>query len=181
MNERTLVLLQRDAIERKLVGEIISRFEKAGIKIVAMRSVVPTRKMAELHYRATDEQIVGMGHKTLNAMKEMEKEKEVKKLFGSEDPRKIGEQLLEWSRDYITKGVLIALILEGEIAIKKVREIAGFTDPAKAQKGTIRGDFANDSIAKANMEKRKVENLVHAADSSESVKKEIEVWFGKNF
>ena len=180
MIEKTLVLLQRDAVEKKLVGEIVSRFEKAGLKIVAMRSETPDRKMAEKHYRATDEQIVGMGNKTLNAMKEQGKEKNVMKIFGTEDPRKIGEQLLEWSRDYITKGVLIALVLEGENAIKKVRELVGFTDPAKAAPGTIRGDFKDDSITKANEEKRKVRNLIHAADSPDSAQKEIELWFGKN-
>lgn len=178
MKERTLVLLQRDAVERKLVGEILKRFEQSGLSIVDMKMVHPDRKMAEKHYRATEEQIVGMGHKTLNAMKEQGKQKDVKRLFGSEDPRKIGESLLEWSRDYITKGKLVALILEGENAVKKVREIVGFTDPIKAEKGTIRGDFADDSIAKANMEKRKVKNLIHAADSVESAEKEIKLWFG---
>lgn len=179
MKERTLVLIQNDAVERKLVGEILRRFENNGLRVVEMKTVVPTREMAERHYRATDEQIIGMGHKTLNAMKEQGKEKEIKKLFRSEDPEKIGESLLEWSREFITGKRLVATILEGENAIEKVRKIVGYTDPIKAEKGTIRGDFADDSIAKANMEKRKVRNLVHAADSVESAEKEIKLWFGK--
>jgi len=177
--ERTLVLIQKDAIARNLAGEIISRFEKGGLKIVAMKSVWPTREMAEKHYRATEEQIVGMGNKTMKAMREQGKEKEIKKVFGSEDPEKIGVQILEVLRQFITKGMLIAVVLEGDDAIEKVRKIAGYTDPVKAEKGTIRGDFAADSISKANMEKRKVENLVHAADSPKSAEIEISVWFKK--
>ena len=180
MKDRTLVLIQRDAIARGLVGEIISRFEKPGLKLTAMKTVWPTREMAEKHYRATDEQIIGMGNKTMQAMRENGREKEIKKVFGNNDPKEVGTQILEYLREYLTKGMLIAMILEGENAIEKGRKLAGYTDPAKAEKGTIRGDFGADSIAKANMEKRKVENLIHTADSPKSAEIEILVWFKKD-
>ncbi|HLC39940.1 MAG TPA: nucleoside-diphosphate kinase [archaeon] len=176
--ERTLVLIQNDAIRRGLQNEIIKRFSDAGLKIISKKEVVPTREMAEGHYRATEEQIVGMGNNTLRAWRDKGySEENVAEFFGSAEPRKIGEQLLEWARQFITGKKLIALIIEGDNAIQKVRQIVGYTDPIKAKKGTIRGDFAADSIAKANLEKRKVENLVHAADSTDSAEKEIAIWF----
>jgi nucleoside-diphosphate kinase len=179
MKERTLVLIQRDAVARNLIGEIISRFEKGGLKIVAMKSVWPTREMAEKHYRTTDEQTIGIGNKTMRGMRERGNEKEIKKLYGSEDAKEIGTQVVEILRQFLTKGMLIALVLEGENAIERVRKIVGYTDPAKAEKGTIRGDLGTDYIAKSSMEKRKLENLVHAADSPEAAKREIDVWFKK--
>jgi len=178
--ERTVVLIQRDAIARNLVGEIISRFEKNGLKIIAMKSVWPTREIAEKHYRTTDEQTIGIGNKTMKGMREQGKGNEIKKLYGSEDAKEIGTQVVEILRQFLTKGMLIAMVLEGENAIERVRKIVGYTDPAKAEKGTIRGDLGVDYIAKSSMEKRKLENLVHAADSPEAAKREIDVWFKKD-
>ena len=177
MTERTLVLIQRDAVERGFTEDILSRFEKAGLKVVARKIVVPTKEMSEKHYRATDEQVTGMGNKTLRASQESKKEREVKEIFSTTDPKKIGERLLSWSREFIVGKPLVAVVLEGENAIKKVREMIGYTDPSKAEKGTIRGDYGDDSISRANAEGRRVRNLVHASDSPESAELEISLWF----
>jgi nucleoside-diphosphate kinase len=171
--ERTLVLLQRDAVEKGLEEKISSRFVEAGLKILKQKKVVPTQEMSEKHYRATDEQLVGMGNKTLGAMGPEGAEK----MFGTADAKKIGEVLLSWSRDFIVGHTLVAMVLEGEDAIKRVRAMIGFTDPSRAEKGTIRGDFGDDSIQAANKESRRVRNLVHASDSPESAKIEIDLWF----
>ncbi len=175
MIERTLVLIQRDAVERGLAEKILSRFEDAGMKVIAKKTVGPTKGMSQKHYRATQEQVVGMGNKTLSASSE----KEVRNVFGTMDPKKIGERLLTWSREFIVGRPLVAVVLEGENAIKKVREMVGYTDPSRAEKGTIRGDYDDDSIAKANAEKRRVRNLIHASDSPESADLEIKLWFKK--
>ncbi len=179
MIERTLVVIKPDGVKRDLENEITSRYERAGLKIVAKKSLQIDRKMAEKHYAATDEQIVGMGMKTLNASKENDKLDEMVKIFGTDDPKKIGTQLRGFMIDFITSGTVVAMVLEGENAIQKVRDITGFTDPAKADKGTIRGDFGQDSIVKANSEKRAVANLVHASGSREEAEREIKLWFGE--
>ncbi|MBI2542684.1 MAG: nucleoside-diphosphate kinase [Candidatus Aenigmarchaeota archaeon] len=171
--ERTLVLLKPDAMERRLVGKIINRFEEEGFKIVAMKMAKVDKKFADKHYAATDEQILGMGKKTLDTAGS-----EAKKIFGTDDPRKIGETLRQWSVDFITSSPVIAMVLEREDAIAYARKIGGFTDPARADKGTIRRDFGKDSILQANREKRATQNLVHLSGNKEEAEKEIKLWFG---
>jgi len=173
MIERTLVLLKPDAIERKLTGKIISRFEEEGFKIIAMKMQKIDKKFAEQHYVASDEQIIGMGKKTLDATGN-----EAKKLFGTDDPRKLGEMLRKWSINFISSAPVIAMVLEREDAIAYARKIGGFTDPSKADKGTIRHNFGQDSILKSNREKRATENLVHLSGNKEEAEKEIKLWFG---
>lgn len=171
--EKTLVLIKPDAIERNLVGEIIKRFENNGFKILAMKMVKVDRKLAEEHYLDSKEQLIGMGKKTLeNTNKE-----DVKNIFGTFDALEIGKTLRKWLVEFLENKKVIAMVLEGENAIKRVREIVGFTDPSKAAKGTIRGDFAADSIERANKEKRATRNLVHASGSIEEAEREIKVWF----
>jgi nucleoside-diphosphate kinase len=118
-----------------------------------------------------------MGNKTIEAAREAGKPESVMKLFGTEEPREIGMQLREWLVEFITSAPVDAYVLEGEDAIKLVRKITGFTDPARADKGTIRGDLGEDSIDRANSEKRATENLVHASGNPEEAEKEINLWF----
>jgi nucleoside-diphosphate kinase len=181
MIERTLVVIKPDGVERGLVDEIISRYEKAGLKVLAKKILRIDKKFAEKHYAATDEQIVGMGLKTLQASKENNRLEEMKKIFGTENPKEIGTLLRRWMIEFITSGSVVALLLEGEDAVQVARKITGYTDPSKAEKGTIRGDFGEDSIVKANLERRACRNLVHASGSKEEAEREIALWFGKNF
>jgi len=181
MNEQTLILVKPDGVERKLTGEIVCRFENSGLKIVALKMLRSNRTLAEKHYPKTKGQLVGMGNKTLKATLEkygnLEK---VKKIFRTENPYEIGKTLRKWMINFLISGPVVAFVLEGEKAIKKSREISGYTDPIKAKKGTIRGDFENDSIARANKERRAVKNLVHASGSLEEAKRETKLWFKKN-
>lgn len=174
--EKTLVLLKPDAVQRGLAGEIITRFEKAGLKLVATKMVWPNRELAEKHYPPDRQEFIkGMGHKTLDSYKEAGHDPEAN--FGSADPHAIGLQLQKWLVDFLTSGPVIALVLEGENAIKLVRDIAGHTIPAKAEEGTIRGDYSDDSAIKANAEKRSIKNLVHASGDRAEAELEIGLWF----
>jgi len=130
--ERTLVLIKPDAMERKLMGEIISIYEKKGFHISALKIVKPTKEMAEAHYAE---------HK--------------------------GKPFYERLVNFITKGEVCALVIEGENIIEAVRKINGATDPLDAEPGTIRGRYALS----------KSENAVHASDSIESAEREIKIWF----
>lgn len=177
MIERTLVVIKPDGVRRGLQDEIIFRYKKAGLRILAKKNLTIDKKFAEKHYAATDEQIVGMGTKTLNASKENNRLDEMLKIFGTGDAKKIGTQLRGFMISFITSGPVVAMVLDGEDAVKKVRDVTGFTDPQRAAEGTIRGDLGEDSIVKANSEKRAVANLVHASGSVEEAEREIKLWF----
>ena len=177
---RELIFLGPDAIEKKLVGKIITRFEEAGFKIIKIRKGRMSDKLAKLMYVDTEEYFRGRGEKTLKGMKENEiPEAEVKKIFGSMDPVEMGRQIVGWKRGYETEGDIIGAVIEGEDAAKRTRVLIGYTDPSKAEKGTIRGDLGSDSIMRANMEKRAVKNLLHASDEDRA---EAEIgYFEANF
>jgi nucleoside-diphosphate kinase len=165
MQSKELIFLKPDAIEGKLVGKIIARFEEAGFKIVRMKKNLISKELALLLYPDSKEQLTGMGNKTLTAMSQKGGMEMVTKLFNTTDPFEIGKQLNEWNRKYASSTEVIACILEGEDAANRARALIGKTDPAIADKGTIRGDFSKDSIYQGNMEKRACRNLVHASDA----------------
>ncbi len=175
--ERTLIVVKPDGVRRGLVDQIISYYEKGGLKIIAKKTLTIDKEFAEKHYAATEEQIVGMGNKTLNASKESNKLDEMISIFGTDDARKIGTMLREFLVKFITSGPVVAMVFEGEDAIKTARKITGFTDPSKAEKGTIRGDLGQDSITASNSQKRATENLVHASGNSDEAQREIKLWF----
>lgn len=177
--ERTFTYLKPDAIEKKLVGKIIDRMEKEGFKIIRLKKGMISKELAMQLYPDSEEQLVGMGQKTLKAMTDAGKSEKVMEIFNTEDPRSIGMVLNQWNRSYATSTEIIAMVLESDNAVAKLRSIIGKTDPAIADKGTIRGDFSDDSIMNGNMEKRACKNLIHASDGDRA---EVEIGlFEKNF
>lgn len=174
--EKTLVLLKPDAVQRGLVGEIISRFEKAGLKMVAAKMVTPSEDLANKHYPTERREFIeGMGHKSLETYREAGMDPRAE--LGTEDAHEIGLKIQGWMVGFITSGPVMALVLEGQNAIKTVRELAGHTVPAKADPGTIRGDYSNDTPTLANKEKRPIMNLVHASGDLQEAEFEINLWF----
>jgi nucleoside-diphosphate kinase len=131
--ERTLILVKPDAFARGLTGEIIARFERKGLKIVAAKHMQVTEDLAKQHYAEHDG----------------------KPFFG---------ELVE----FITSGPIVALVLEGESAIKAARQVIGATNPLEATTGSIRGDFAIEVG----------QNMVHGSDSPESGEREAKLFFG---
>jgi nucleoside-diphosphate kinase len=173
--ERTLVLLKPDAVARGLVGEITKRFEKAGLKIVGMKMVHSSEEKAAGHYAGPDAWIQGMGQKTLDSFEEFGMDAD--EVLGTHDPLEIGRMVLDWLIDYISSGPIIAMVLEGVHAIKAVRKMVGFTIPARAEPGTIRGDLTIDSNTVSSLEKRSTKNLIHASGDPEEAAQEIAFWF----
>lgn len=174
--EKTLVLLKPDAVSRGLVGEIISRFEKNSLKLLAAKMVTVSEELANKHY-PTDrrEFIEGMGKKTLDTY--LEHGVDAKEDLGTDDPHEIGLMIQGWMVGFITSGPLMALVLEGKNAVAEVRAVVGHTIPAKADPGTIRGDYSDDTPVIANKEKRPIMNLVHASGDKEEANFEINLWF----
>ena len=175
LQERTLVLIKPDGVKRGIIGRILTRFEDAGLKIVALKMVQVSREYAENHYPNTPEWIRGMGEKTLQTYRDQGKDPAQE--MGTDDPMKIGNMIKEWNVDYLTSGPLVALVPEGAHAISVVRKMCGFTLPAFADPGTIRGDFSVTSPIIANELKRAVRNLVHASSDPEEADYEINYWF----
>lgn len=164
MYEETLVILKPDALERRLIGSIIQRYEEAGLKVLDLRFI--SKVDAEIitkHYPSTMARSLG--------------EKAQKATTGISDPEAHGMKVLERLRTYFTRGPILAVRIGGEDAIKEVRRVTGYTDPLTAEKGTIRGDYGVDSLAKSTEEKRAVENLVHASGNPEEASAELGLWF----
>ncbi len=174
--ERTLVLLKPDAVCRGLSGQILSRFESVGLKIVGLKMVVPDRDFVAKHYPNTPEWIRGMGEKTLATYKDrgLDPFAEV----GTDDPVKIGEMVKGWNIDYLASGPVVAIVLEGLHAIDTVRKLCGNTMPFKADPGTIRGTYSSSSAVVANSVKRAVRNLIHASSTPDEAEHEMAHWFG---
>ncbi len=167
MIQKTLVLIKPDGTEKNLIGEIIRRYEEAGLKVVELKMLRAPKSIIEKHYPMEREYLESIGNKTIAAGQK------VKSAYDQ------GKKVVTWLRKFIASAPIVAMVLEGEDAVAHVRKITGFTDPSTAEKGTIRGDLGTDSILKANMEQRPAYNLIHASGSIEEAEKEIHLWFGE--
>lgn len=172
--ERTLVVLKPDAIQRSITGEIIRRFENSGLKIVAMKMMVPTEEHIELHYTLDPAWRTVTGEKTIKGYKDKGLRPP------SEDPLEITAIILKNLKKYMTAGPVIAMILEGAHAVKIVRKLIGSTEPLMSDVGSIRGDYVLDSYQMTDADGRAIRNLVHASGSVEEANKEIPHWFKNN-
>jgi nucleoside-diphosphate kinase len=172
--ERTLVIIKPDGIQRSLMGEIVKRYERLGLKLVAIKMVVPSKDHIEKHYTLNSNWRTVTGEKTIASYKK----KGLKP--PSEDPLEITAVILENLKKYMTSGPVIAMIWKGVHAVKIVRKITGGTEPLTSDVGTIRGDFVLDSYQISDMDKRSVRNLIHASGSEEEAEMEIKHWFEKN-
>ncbi|MFH1827319.1 MAG: nucleoside-diphosphate kinase [bacterium] len=177
--EKTLIVIKPDGVKRSLNGEILNRFERAGLKLIGAKMVNVSKELAEKHYPADrHEWIEQIGHKTLANYKKLEAN--VKKLLGTDDPKEIGEMARLWLLEYITSGPVLASVFEGPHAVELTRKIVGHTLPLESAPGTIRGDFSFDSSLLANTSKRAIKNLLHASGSKEEADYEIPLWFDKS-
>ena len=176
MREKTLVILKPDAVKRKICGKIISIFEDAGFNILHAKLFTPTKELIERHYPNNNNWFIGAGNKSINNFKEQGLN--IVEVMGTDDPLTIGKTIKSWLVEYMTSGNVMALVLEGNNAVKNVRKMCGNTIPSNADPSTIRGKFSIDSSDLANTEKRPVANLIHASGESDEAKYEISLWFG---
>jgi nucleoside-diphosphate kinase len=146
--ERTLVILKPDAVKRGLVGEIMSRFERAGLKIIGCKMLRPDHEQYHHHYEGISQMISRRGQAAFDVTLSMMQE-----------------------------GPVIACVLEGVKAVSLVRKMVGDTEPEKAAPGTVRGDYAHMGFEHANKEGIGVPNIVHASGHIEEARAEIKHWF----
>ncbi len=149
--ERTLILFKPDAVQRGVVGEILSRFEKIGLKIVGMKMIQPDPDHYFHHYEAIGKVVSRRGQKTFDALIAL-----------------------------MSEGPVIAVVLEGVEAASLVRKMVGATEPKSALPGTIRGDYAHMSYAHSDAQNLAVANIIHASGDAEEAKAEIAHWFSES-
>ncbi len=148
--ERTLIIFKPDAISRGIVGEILSRFEKAGLKIVGTKMLQPDTAFFHHHYEAIGTMITRHGQKIFDTTVSMMQE-----------------------------GPVIAVVLEGIDSVTVVRKMVGATESKSALPGTIRGDYSHMSYAHANEQEIGLPNILHASGDPKEAKLEIDHWFSE--
>lgn len=146
--QRVLILLKPDTLQRGLVGDIIMRFERAGLKIIGMKMLAPDRDHWHHHYEKIGTMIT-----------------------------RHGEEIFEMTLDFMQHGPVVALVLEGIEGVEVARKLVGTTEPKSALPGTIRGDYAHLSYAHGDAQKLGLPNLVHCSGEQSEAELEIALWF----
>lgn len=147
--ERTLIIFKPDAMQRGIVGEILTRFERVGLKMVAAKIFQPDEKHYYHHYETIGEMV-----------------------------SRRGQEAFDVTLAFMQEGPVLAVVLEGIEAVAQVRKMVGTTEPKSASPGTIRGDYAHVSFEYANAQGLTIPNLIHASGNPDEAEKEISHWFG---
>lgn len=148
--ERSLIVFKPDAVQRGIVGEIMSRFEKVGLKIVGTKMLAPSYDHFFHHYENIGKMISRRGQKAFDVTLEM-----------------------------MSAGPVIAFVLEGVEAVSLLRKMVGATEPKSALPGTVRGDYSHMSFGHADENEVGIPNLIHASGDPEEAKAEIAHWFSE--
>jgi len=169
VQEKSFVMIKPDGVKRGLTDEIIKRLMSAGLEITARKDMSASEEIVAKHYPLNDKDyILGLGHRDLTGLSEGE-------LTAIYDKNL---KIVKAIHQYIQSGPVVAMIVAGPIGtVQTVRDIVGKTNPVDAAKGTIRGDFGEDSYAKSEAESRSVRNIVHASSSPKEAENEIKIWF----
>jgi nucleoside-diphosphate kinase len=173
-HERTLVLIKPDGIQRSLIGEIMRRYERAGLKLAAVKMLVPDERHIEAHYLLDPGWLRSVGEKSIKGYEVKGMEPPMR------DPEALGRTVLANLKRYLTSGPVIAMVWQGAHAVKIVRKITGGTEPFSSDVGTIRGDYVLDSYEMSDGDSRAIRNLVHASGSVAEAAVEIPHWFSPN-
>lgn len=146
--QRTLILFKPDAVQRGIVGEILTRFERVGLKIIGTKMIFPSKEHYHKHYEGIGKMVT-----------------------------RRGEKAFDMALEFMTQGPVIAMVFEGVEAVELVRKLVGGTEPKTALPGTIRGDYSHMSFGYADEHNVGIPNLIHASGSIEEAKQEILHWF----
>jgi nucleoside-diphosphate kinase len=168
--ERSYVMIKPDGIQRSLIGEIIKRIERTGLKIIGLKMFVPTEEQCWKHYNKDDAWFLKKGERTVEFRKEagMPVEKEA---------IEYGKDIVRALVKYMIAGPVVGFIVEGNSAVAIVKKLVGGTEPATSDVGTIRGDFTIDTYNICDVDGRAVRNLIHCTDNPVEADYEIPIWF----
>lgn len=174
--QRTFLLIKPDGVARGLSGEIISRIERIGLKIIGIKMIQATKEKLSEHYPLEDMAwIERIGVKSLSGFEGTGLDPS--EFLDSIEHKEIGRNISQALVHYMQSGPVIAVVVEGTQAVDMMRKVVGNTLPFKAELGTIRGDYSVDSPLVANTQNRPVHNIIHASETIEEAIKEISIWF----
>ena len=169
--KRTLVLIKPDVLQRQLVGEILSRFERKGVKLTAMKMLNATKEQVGEHYEGKEAYLIETGEKAKKGA--IARGEDVSEWNSLEQGKRIRQRNI----NYLTCGPIVAIVFEGFGVISQVRKILGSASPADGDIGTIRDDYSLDTYALADSIDRSTMTMLHASDSVESAERELKIWF----
>jgi len=168
--ERTFVVIKPDGVQRSLIGEIIKRFERTGLKIAGLKMAVPTEQQCWTHYKKDDAWFEAKGGIIV-------KEFEAQGLPVEKTALEYGKDIVRQLVSFMTSGPVVAMVVQGNQAVNVVMKIVGTTEPMSSDIGTIRGDLTMDSYPLSSIDRRAVRNLIHCSDKPEEAEREIKIWF----
>lgn len=170
--QQTLMIIKPDGVQRGLMGEVLSRFERTGLKFIGIKFVIPTEEQCWTHYNKDDEWFLKKGTGIYEARK-------AAGLPVDKEPIEYGRDIIKQLVNFMTSGPVLAAVIEGNEAVAIVKKIVGATEPKTSDVGTLRGDFTVDSYDLAGIDGRAVRNLIHCSDAAEEAQREIAIWFKK--
>ncbi|AKM82115.1 TPA: nucleoside-diphosphate kinase [Candidatus Berkelbacteria bacterium] len=168
--ERTLVFIKPESIQRHLIGEFVSKFERRGLKLIASKMVAPTKEQVEKHYPDDEEWYVSSGTKTLENY-------QARGIDPGMGPIDLAKRTRRRLIEHLVDRPIILMIWEGPHACALGRKTAGATNPLLADMGSIRGDYSTESYEMADDIERAIHTLVHASGSADEAEAEIKIWF----
>lgn len=168
--ERTFVIIKPDGVQRGLIGEIIQRFERTGLKLVGTRFGIADEKKLWEHYNKDDAWFLKKGTK-------IAEDKKAAGLPVEKEPIEYGKDIIRQLVTFMTSGPVFMMVWEGNQAAAVIRKITGDTEPASSDVGTIRGDLTIDSYGIAAVDDRAVRNLIHCSENVEDANREVALWF----
>jgi nucleoside-diphosphate kinase len=168
--ERTFVIIKPDGVQRSLIGEIIKRFERTGLKLAALKLTMLDSDRIWKHYQKDDAWFLKKGTK-------IAEDRAAAGLSSEKDPIEYGKDIIRALEKFMTSGPVVMMVWEGNQAVDVVTKITGTTEPSTSDVGTIRGDFTIDSYNIAAIDDRAVRNLIHCSDTPENAAYEIGLWF----
>lgn len=168
--ERTFIIIKPDGVQRSLIGEVIKRIERSGLKIAGMKMLVPDKDRLITHYGKDDAWCEQKGQQRIENMKK-------NGINPDKTALEYGRGIIDALVNYMTVGPVVAMVVEGYHAVAIIRKIVGGTEPLTSDVGTIRGDLTIDSYESSDQAGRAVRNIIHASDSTEASAREIGIWF----
>jgi len=171
--ERSFVAVKPDGVQRSLVGEIIKRFERAGLKLVGLKMIMASEEKCWTHYNKDDKWYEDKGNIVVT-------NRTVAGLPIEKTAIEYGRDIIGAVVKFMTCSPVVAMVWEGNQAVGIVKKIVGGTEPTTSDVGTIRGDLTLDSYSLANLDNRAVRNLVHCSDKPDEALREIQIWFAEN-
>lgn len=168
--ERTMVFIKPDGVQRSLIGEVIKRFERTGLKLVSLKLMMLDADRCWKHYNKDDAWFEKKGTRSIE-------ERKSNGLSVDKSAIDYGKEIIEGLIKFMTSGPVVAMVWEGNKAANIVTKLVGTTEPLTSDVGTIRGDFTIDSYEISSVDSRAVRNLIHCSESPEEAEREIAIWF----